>query len=39
LAVTGLSINYRIDNREKHILRFVDIAMTLITKPPPAVVR
>ncbi len=39
LAVTGLSINYRIDNREKHILRFLDIAKKLVTKPPSAVVK
>jgi LysR family transcriptional regulator, benzoate and cis,cis-muconate-responsive activator of ben and cat genes len=32
-AVTGLSINYRIDNREKQIARFVDIARRLTMKP------
>jgi hypothetical protein len=37
--VTGLSINYRIDNREKHILRFVEIAKKLIMKPVPEIVR
>ena len=39
MAVTGLSINYRIDNREKHILRFVEIAKKLIMKPVPEIVR
>jgi LysR family transcriptional regulator, benzoate and cis,cis-muconate-responsive activator of ben and cat genes len=34
LAVTGLSINYRVDNREKHILRFAEVARKLTLKPP-----
>lgn len=33
-ARTSLSINYRIDNRERHILRFAEIARKLMLKPP-----
>jgi len=28
-AKTGLSVNYRLDNREKHLLRFIEIARKL----------
>jgi LysR family transcriptional regulator, benzoate and cis,cis-muconate-responsive activator of ben and cat genes len=38
-ALTGLSVNYRTDNREKYILRFVEIARKLTMKPAPAGVR
>ncbi|KQY72568.1 MULTISPECIES: LysR family transcriptional regulator [Ensifer] len=32
-AVTRLSINYRIDNRERHIQRLLEIARKLVQKP------
>lgn len=33
-ATTRLSINYRADNREKHIQRFLEIARKMMLKPP-----
>lgn len=32
-AKTGLSVNYRLDNREKHLQRFVEVARKLTRKP------